>query len=92
MKITTQVEVAVSLKTVLRDGRLSAILSVAVPYGAQGRSVSVALTDDQLDLGAMSAVQDAMQKAIDLALPGLLARAQAEAQAAHKVAIDRQEE
>ena len=90
MKITTTVEVTLTAKAVLRDGELSVSLAASVPYGEKGRTATPSV--DTFPAELLDALRDALQAITNYGQDEAIKRAQADAMASLKQALDRKEE
>lgn len=87
MKIQQEVELAVTAKAVLREGKLSLSVNIAAPYGDRFASQPVESFPEEI----VATVQAALQDAVDYALSQGVEVAMARAHEARIVATNRGE-
>ena len=90
MKLKLELDVAVTVKATIREGMLAVELSMGVPYGTTGRICTTSLPID--DAGCLESIRAAMENSISDVMPVLVAKAQANAQEAMRVAMSKGEE
>lgn len=89
MKVTTKVELNVTMKAVLREGKLTLDLSVAAPYGNDGRTAGHSHNDFSKEVEKR--VKEALEAAIEEGLDEAVVGAQIAASRALLVAAERGE-
>lgn len=83
MKITTEINIEIAVKAVLRDGVLSLQASGTAPYGNRTATATVEITDET----AVNAVREALEAAQETVLSEVASKAQQAASAAHLKAV-----
>src|SRR3990170_6529847 len=84
MKLTTEVEIEVTAKAVLRGDALSVSVSAAAPYADGKRSATASI--EVLALEEVAPVRDALQKLLDAKVKDVARRAQRAALEAESIA------
>lgn len=90
MKLSVELDVTMSAKAVLREGKVSVELFCCVGYGAKGKSVTISKTVDAEE--ELKAISDTLTKVLEAESKGLLMRARAAADESLRIALLKGEE